>query len=261
MSRRMIFVEPREVILRRRYVCLLRATAQVFMVKARDSRLPAAVRKRANGALAAMEKRYDAVTAGAAGDSGEARVELLRVFDVDDHDVARTCRGLTGLLKCLDEMFVQGGVFDEVHHGDKAAPNDGSRTTLARIAFEEVEDEYTVSYGNETRNLWGRAGGVAFVEECRAILGSLGGVVRYLQDRMAVEIGREDLQAAFVAVDLGAWSRAIARAEGTPVDASMLDARYSRTELCAAAARLCKAFLGTEDGDVDREWSSGRVLA
>ena len=85
------------------------------------------------------------------------------------------------------------------------------------------------------RNAWG-------------ILGSLSRVVRDLKDRMAVEIGREDLQAAFVAFDLGAWSRAFARAQGTLVDASMLDARYSRTELCSAAARLCKAFLGIEDG-------------
>ena len=129
-------------------------------------------------------------------------------------------------------MFIQGRVFDDVQLGASTpGPNEGSRTTLARIAFEEVQDEYTVSYGNQTRRLWGGGGGVAFVQECRAILGSLGGVVRDLTDRMAVEIGREDLQAAFVAFDLGAWSRAFARAQGTLVDASMLDARYARTEL------------------------------
>ena len=90
--------------------------------------------------------------------------------------------------------------------------------------------------------------------KCRGILGSFSVVVRDLKDRMAVEIGREDLQAAFVAFDLGAWSRAFARAQGTHVDASMLDARYSRTELCSAAQRLCKAFLGIEDGEVRDEW-------
>ena len=62
------------------------------------------------------------------------------------------------------------------------------------------------------------------------------------------------MQTSFVAFDLGSWSRALARAQGTHVDASMLDARYSRTELCSAAARLCKAFLGIEDGEVRREW-------
>ena len=49
--------------------------------------------------------------------------------------------------------------------------------------------------------------------------------------RMMAEIEREDLQAAFVAFDPDAWSRAIANAERTPVDASMLGARYTRTEL------------------------------
>ena len=92
------------------------------------------------------------------------------------------------------------------------------------------------------------------MQECRGILGSLSRVARDLKDRMTVEIGREDLQAAFVAFDLGAWSRAFARARGTHVDASMLDARYSRTELRRNAARLCKAFLGIEDGEVSREW-------
>ena len=86
------------------------------------------------------------------------------------------------------------------------------------------------------------------------MLGSLGGFVRDLKDRMAVEIGREDLQAAFVAFDLAAWSRAIARAKDKPLDASMLDAHYSRTRLTAAAARLCKAFLGLEDREVGPEW-------
>ena len=121
------------------------------------------------------------------------------MFDVDDHDIARTYPEETGFRKFLDEMFVQGRVFDNLQHADEAAPNEGSRKTLARIAFEEVQDEYTVSYGNQTRRLWGGGGGVAFVQECRAILGSLGGVVRDLTDRMAVEIGREDLQASFVA--------------------------------------------------------------
>ena len=34
----------------------------------------------------------------------------------------------------------------------------------------------------------------------------------------------------------------------------LLDARYTGTELCAAAARLCKAFLGIEDENVGLEW-------
>ena len=122
--RNMAFVQPRfenEATPRRRYVCLLRATAQVLMVKACDLRLPAAVRKGAKEALTAMEKRSDAVMAGLAGDYGEACVEFLRVFDVDDHDVARTCPELTGFLNFLDEMFVKGRVFG--WYGDEAAPN------------------------------------------------------------------------------------------------------------------------------------------
>jgi hypothetical protein len=255
--RNMAFVQPRfesEATPRRRYVCLLRAIAQVLMVKACDARLEGAVRKRAKDALDAMEKRSDAVMAGIAGDYGEACVEFLRVFDVDDHDVARTCPELAGFLKFLDAMFIQGRVLDDVRFEDEAAPNVGSRKTLTRIAFEEVQNEYTVSYGNQTRKLWSCGGGVAFAQECKAIMRSIGGVVRDIKDRMAVEVGREDLQAAFVAFDLGAWSRAIARAEGTHIDASMLDARHTRTELCKAAARLCKAFLGIEGDEVGHEW-------
>ena len=101
---------------------MLRATAQVLMVKACDLRLDSAVRKRAMQALTAMEKRSDAVMAGLAGDYGEACVEFLRVFDVDDHDIARTCPGLIGFLKFLDEMFVQGRVFDDVRPPSEAAP-------------------------------------------------------------------------------------------------------------------------------------------
>ena len=49
-------------------------------------------------------------------------------------------------------MFIQGRVFDDVQLGASTpGPNEGSRKTLARIAFEEVQDEYTVSYGNQTR--------------------------------------------------------------------------------------------------------------
>ena len=200
--RNMAFVQPRfesEATPRRRYVCLLRATAQVLMAKAYDARLDSKVRQRAKDALAAMEKRSDAVMAGLAGDYGEACVEFLRVFDVDDHDIARTYPEETGFRKLLDEMFVQGRVFDDPQHADEAAPNEGTRKTLARNALEEVQDEYSVSFGNKTRKLWASAGGVAFVEECRQILGSLGGVVRDLKDRVTVEIAREDVQAVLVA--------------------------------------------------------------
>ena len=116
-------------------------------------------------------------------------------------------------------MFIQGRVFDDVQLGASTpGPNESSRKTLARIAFEEVQDEYTVSYGNQTRKLWGNAGGVVFVQECRGILGSLSRVVRDLKDRMAVEIGREDLQAAFVASTL---AHGAARSPGPRARSSM----------------------------------------
>ena len=82
--------------------------------------------------------------AGLAGDYGEACVEFLRVFDVDDHDIAHTYPEQTGFLRFLDEMFIQGRVVDDVQYEVEAAPNVGSRKTLTRIAFEEVQEEYTV---------------------------------------------------------------------------------------------------------------------
>ena len=91
------------------------------------------------------------------------------------------------------------------------------------------------------------------MQECRAILASIGHAVKCLTDRVAVEFGREDLQAAFVAFDLDTWSRGTASARSTPVDASMIDARYSLTELRDVAVRLCQASLGINDG-VGPEW-------
>ena len=99
--RNLAFVQPRfesEATPRRRYVCLLRAIARVLMVKACDPRGEPAVRRRASEALTAMEKRSDAVMAGLGGDYSEACVECLRVFDVDDQDIARTLPELAGFL-------------------------------------------------------------------------------------------------------------------------------------------------------------------
>ena len=45
----------------------------------------------------------------------------FRAFDVDDHDVARTCPERWGFLTFLDEMFLQGRVFDDVLYGDEVA--------------------------------------------------------------------------------------------------------------------------------------------
>ena len=61
--RNMAFVQPRfesEATPRRRYVCLLRAIAQVLMVKPNGWMLDKQVRNRAKEALDAMEKRSDA---------------------------------------------------------------------------------------------------------------------------------------------------------------------------------------------------------
>ena len=82
-----------------------------LMVKACDPRSEPAVRRRAREALTAMEERSDAVMAGLAGDYSETCVECLRVFD--DVQLGASTPG----------------------------PNEGSRKTLARIAFEEVAQD------------------------------------------------------------------------------------------------------------------------
>ena len=136
MLRNLASVQPRfesEATPRRRYVCLFRATAQVLMVKAFGERLPADARRRANAAVAAME-RSDAVMAGMAGDYGEICVECLRVLDVNDHNPARSWPELKGFLKCLGVVFVKCRVLDDVSYQDEAAPDVGSRKTLAMIA-------------------------------------------------------------------------------------------------------------------------------
>ena len=64
----------------------------VLATKAGDERLESAVQRRAEAARRAMEKSEDCFVAGLAGDSGEVCLELLRKFDVTDHDPARTAR-------------------------------------------------------------------------------------------------------------------------------------------------------------------------
>ena len=76
------------------------------------------------------------------------------MFDVNDHDPARTLPELKGFLAFLREMFVECRVFDDMTYTDEAGADVGSRKTLARIAFEEVQDEHTVTYGSKTRTLW-----------------------------------------------------------------------------------------------------------
>ena len=163
--------------------------------------------------------------AGLAGYRGEVCVECIRVLGVDGHGIVRRVPELAGFLQLLDDMIIQGRVFDDTPDASAFGrpPNEGGHTTLARIALEEVQDEYTAIYGNHTRKLWGNAGGVAFGQAGRASRGPFCAAVGYLKDRIAVVIGRADHQAAFAAFGLGAWSRVIAGAQGTPVDASMIE--------------------------------------
>ena len=65
-------------------------------------------------------------------------MECLRGFDVDDQDIARTLPELTGFLAFMDEMFIQGRVFDDLEPAGASSPKEGSRKTLARIALEQA---------------------------------------------------------------------------------------------------------------------------
>ena len=248
--RNMAFVAPRfesEATPRRRYVCLLRAIAHVLMVKAYDHRTKHAERKRYQDELKCMEKRSDAVMAGLSGDYGEACVEFLRVFDVDDPDIARMYPEKIGFTVFMQQMFQHGRVLSQSEDGEgenaHTKGNVGCRKTLTQIAFEQVQSEYTVRSGDHEHTLWRSSGGVQFIDECKAQLNSLGHAVDDLKDRLDAEFTHDDLQSAFVAFDLHAWHRAWKRREKRDVKTSMLDDRtLTLKELGAAFKKVFKAL-------------------
>ena len=274
MLRNMAFVAPRfesEATPRRRYVCLLRAIAQVLMVKAHDPRTKNAERKRYQDELVCMEKRSDAVMAGLSGDYGEACVEFLRVFDVDDPDIARMYPEKIGFTVFMEQLFQHGRVFsqndDDEGENAHTKGNVGCRKTLTQIAFEQVQSEYTVRYGDHEHTLW-KSNGVKFIDECKAQLHSLGLAVDDLKERLDSEFTRDDLQSAFVAFDLDAWHRARMRSNSRAVKTSMLDDRtLTLNELGAAFKKVFKALhpgfgKGEEEGgadeqaEVQQQWAS-----
>ena len=108
--RHLDFVEPRFESFatpRRRYVCLLRAVAQFLAIKAGDKREKPDVRTRCEDALQAMTSK-DCFMAGLAGDYGERCVQFLRLFDVHDHDPARTSAQLLDFRQDMRRLFVVG---------------------------------------------------------------------------------------------------------------------------------------------------------
>ncbi|MCP4243196.1 MAG: hypothetical protein GY772_21790, partial [bacterium] len=130
------FVQPRFesfVTPRRRYVCLLRAIAHVLAMKAGDERVAAEVRQRASAALAAMTPA-DCFTAGLAGDYGEVCLEFLRLFDVNDHDPARTAPEMEGFTRVLRDLFVNGYIVCE----PEPLPRREAAKTLSQIVLDNI---------------------------------------------------------------------------------------------------------------------------
>ena len=128
------FVTPR-----RRYVCLLPAIATVLASKAGDTRLPADVRTRCEDALDAMTGK-DGFVAGLAGDFGEVCLEFLRLFDVRDHDPARTASQVNQFCADMHALFVKGYVICEPGQDQCLNASLGPRQTLAQIALENISD-------------------------------------------------------------------------------------------------------------------------
>lgn len=138
--RHLAFAQPRFesfVVPRRRYVCLLRAIAQVLATKAGDDRLGADVRARAEEALQAMSGR-DCFVAGLAGDFGELCLEFLRLLDVKDHDPARTGPELADFIRALRRLFVDGYVVAKAPCPDDGVGELEAPKTLATIALENI---------------------------------------------------------------------------------------------------------------------------
>lgn len=136
--RHLDFVEPRFESFaapRRRYVCLLRAVALVLAMKAGDMREKPEDRNRCEAALQAMTGK-DCFVAGLAGDYGEMCAQFLRLFDVHDHDPARTSTQLRDFEQAMRSLFVQGYVLCKADETD--IPGLGRRKTLAEIALENI---------------------------------------------------------------------------------------------------------------------------
>ena len=107
--RHLDFVQPRFesfAVPRRWYVCLLRAIAQVIVMKAGDTREKGNVRQRFEAALRAMIGK-DCFVAGLAGDYGEMCVHFLRFFIVHDHNPARTTTELHDVVNAMHWLLLQ----------------------------------------------------------------------------------------------------------------------------------------------------------
>ena len=137
------FVQPRFESFaapRRRYVCLLRAIAHVLVIKAGDSRQSAELRRRCQASFDAMTS-VDCFVAGLAGDFGEVCVEFLRLFDVQDHDPARTASEVRHFKEKLKALFQDGYVVCD------ASCLDAENKTLAQIALENIQEPFVARLG------------------------------------------------------------------------------------------------------------------
>ena len=106
-------------------------------MKAGDAREKADVRNRCEAALQAMTGK-DCFVAGLAGDYGEMCAQFLRLFDVHDHDPARTSTQLRDFDQAMRSLFVQGYVLCKADETD--IPGLGRRKTLAAIALENIQE-------------------------------------------------------------------------------------------------------------------------
>ena len=106
-------------------------------MKAGDKRENPDVRTRCEDALQAMTCK-DCFIAGLAGDYGEMSAQFLRLFDVHDHDPARTSTQLRDFEQAIRWLFVEGYVLCEGDETD--IPGLGRRKTLAVIALENIKE-------------------------------------------------------------------------------------------------------------------------
>ena len=229
----------------RQFCCMLAAIAMVLAYQASDARNSCATRERSARRLRQMPRHV--LTAGLAATYSEECIRFVRVFDVDDHDPARTVREKNDFARRMTTLFLDGHVFVDPQHPSAAivGPNvdDGvseSRgLTCLSMIWQQAKDTPTIYYGaGHAVHLYHKPS----KEDRQKIAHSVHAVVDTMLERLDAELSPETLEALYDIFDVPSWHRALSSAQTG--DESLLSRLRRRARKYADEWRVGDARVG-----------------
>ena len=216
------WIEPR-----RRYACILHATALLLADLAGDTRRNLVDRKLAEQCLDAMTPQ-GLLETGFAADWGELCRRFLRIFDVEDRDPTTTAVVFQEFAEAVRTLFVEGWIMVDPRAPDGAAPRRGGGhaeqpavgMTVTQIIFEQLEDMAYIRYGTKLKRFCKPSS----KDECSAALADMGSIAGDALGRLEADF--QGFNMDLEALNVAAWSSAGAE---------------KRVTLMRAARRLCEA--------------------